>query len=86
MEGVCSSEGVECDYSEDNLIDSMSQVHSEAECRQICEDTDGCEFITYYNSSAIPVSNICLMFETCDAKGMMIMMMMMMMMMMTMTM
>ena len=35
---ACSSEGVECEYDENNLVDSVSQVYSEEECRQICED------------------------------------------------
>ena len=62
----CSSNGMECEYNESNLIDSISQVHSEEECRKICEDQTECEFITYFNASANPFSNICRLFKTCD--------------------
>ena len=63
---ACSNEGVECEYDKTNLIDSVSQVHTEEECRQICEDQQECDFITYFNASAYPFSNICLIFKTCD--------------------
>ena len=49
----CSTEGVECEYTEDNLIDSLLQVASVAECRQLCQDEDTCEYITYFDSSVV---------------------------------
>ena len=61
----CSTEGVECEYTEDNLIDSILQVASVAECRQLCQDEDTCEYITYFDSSAVPVSRQCRLFTTC---------------------
>ena len=63
---TCSSEGVECQYSDNNLIDSVSQVHSEEECRLICEDQQRCNFITFFNASSIPFSNFCRLFNTCE--------------------
>ena len=63
---ACSTEGMECDFDENNLIDSVSQVYSEEECRQICEDQQECAYITYFNASAKPFSNICLTFQTCE--------------------
>ena len=63
---ACSTEGIECDYDESNLIDSVSQVYSEEECRQICEDKLDCDYITYFNASAKPLSNICRIFKTCE--------------------
>ena len=62
---ACSTEGMECDYDENNLIDSVSQVYSEEECRQICEDQQECAYITYFNASAKPFSNFCRIFKTC---------------------
>ena len=49
MEGVCSSEGVECDYSETSIIDIMMQVPSVEECRQLCQDEASCHYITYFD-------------------------------------
>jgi len=63
---ACSEEGMECDYDENNLIDSVAQVYSDEECRQICEDQLDCEYITYFNASAKPFSNFCLMFKSCE--------------------
>ena len=64
---TCSSPGVECEYNEQNYIDTESQVPSEEECRSICDDQDQCQFITYFNSSASPFSNICRSLKTCDS-------------------
>ena len=64
---TCSSPGVECEYNNDNYIDTEYHVHSEEECRAICEDQDQCQFITYFNASASPFSNICQSFKTCDS-------------------
>ena len=64
---TCFSPGVECEYSEDNYIDTVTQVHSEEECRAICEDQDQCQFITYFNASASPYSNICRSFKSCES-------------------
>jgi len=62
---ACSTEGIECDYDENNLIDSVSQVYSEEECRQICDDQQECDYITYFNASAKPFSNFCRIYKTC---------------------
>ena len=48
---ACSTEGIECEYHENNLIDSVTQVYSDEECRQICEDELDCDYITYFNAS-----------------------------------
>ena len=45
----CSSEGVECDYSEASIIDIVMQVPSVEECRQLCQDQAGCHYITYFD-------------------------------------
>ena len=45
----CSSEGVECDYSEASIIDIVMRVPSVEECRQLCQDEAGCHYITYFD-------------------------------------
>ena len=64
---TCETPGVECEYNEENYIDTETQVPSEEECRSICEDQDQCQFITYFNSSASPFSNICRSLKSCDS-------------------
>merc|ERR1719223_2682275 len=63
---TCSTEGVQCEKSGDNLIDAVTRVLSLEECRQLCLDDENCDFISYLDGSASPVSNLCQMFTTCD--------------------
>ena len=63
---TCSSEGVECEFDESNLIDAVMHVMSLEECRQMCLDQESCQFISYYDDSAAPVSHLCQMFGSCD--------------------
>ena len=59
---TCSSEGVECQYDESNLILILSHKYIQKKNA----DQQECEFITFFNASANPFSNFCLMFKTCD--------------------
>ena len=63
---TCSSEGVECDFNEDNLIDAVMHVMSLEECRQMCLDQESCEFITFFDATAGPISHFCSLFSSCD--------------------
>ena len=58
----CSSEGVECDNSGDNLIDGVEHVMTVDECL----DQDSCQFITYFDDSAAPFSHFCQLHSSCD--------------------
>ena len=63
---ICSNPNVGCDYDENNLITTVFQVPSLAECRQLCRDEDNCEFITYFNASSFPIPNECRLYRSCD--------------------
>ena len=63
---TCSSEGVECERIGNNLIDAVTHVLTLEECRQICLDDENCDFISYFDDSATPVSHLCQMFITCE--------------------
>ena len=63
---TCSSEGVVCDNSGDNLIDAVFGVLSLEECRHLCLDDINCNFISYFGDLASPISHFCQMFTTCD--------------------
>ena len=58
--------GVECNISGDNLIDGVEHVMTVDECRQMCLDQDSCQFITYFDDSAAPISHFCQLFSSCD--------------------
>ena len=61
----CNTPGVECKYDEDTLINTIMQVPSVEECHQLCKDMEDCNFITYYDEAAFPVSKMCQLFRTC---------------------
>ena len=42
-------------------------VSSVAECRLLCEDAAGCEFITHFDASASPISSMCMLFSSCES-------------------
>ena len=63
---TCSSEGVECEFDESNLIDAVMHVMSLEECRQLCLDQESCGFITYFDDSAAPFSHFCQLLTSCD--------------------
>ena len=60
---TCSTEGVECQFSEDNLIDAVMHVMSLVECRQMCLDQDTCHFISYTGDSSAPSPHLCQLFH-----------------------
>ena len=63
---TCTSPGVECEYTGENYIDTETEVQTVEECRQICMDQEDCQFITYFDSSAHPISFMCRTFKTCE--------------------
>ena len=63
---TCSTEGVECQFSEDNLIDAVMHVMSLVECRQMCLDQESCNFISYFDATAAPIAHFCQLFSSCD--------------------
>ena len=68
---TCSSVSVECDfcggYNQTNLIDQVTHVYTLKECRQLCLDTADCQFLSYYDDNAVPVSHLCQLFKSCES-------------------
>ena len=64
---TCSTAGVECDYNSTNLLDTVTHVYTLKECRQLCLDDRACEFISYYDDSASPVSHVCQLLKSCGS-------------------
>jgi len=62
----CSQEGRECEYDGENLLDNLMQVNSERECQLLCLENQQCQYTTYFNDSASPISNFCRIFKTCE--------------------
>ena len=59
----CTSPGLVC--QSDNLLGSQPGVPGEAECGQLCEDTQHCKFYSYFDGESFPVRSVCLMFSSC---------------------
>ena len=65
----CSIWNVECDPFDDlsNHVCTYPQVKSNEECKQLCLDWgDYCQFVTYFNESALPAPNTCMLFRFCN--------------------
>ena len=56
---TCSSEGVVCDFSEDNLLDQVPGVATLDQCRELCLDMDTCQYISYFDENATPIAGFC---------------------------
>ena len=63
---TCSSDGVVCEFNEDNLLGSVPHVPTLEDCRQICLAVENCQYISYFDENAIPFSNFCQLFKTCE--------------------
>ena len=62
----CSSEGVVCAFSEDNLLDQVPGVATLDQCRELCLDMDTCQYISYFDENATPIAGFCQLFNTCE--------------------
>ena len=62
----CSSEKTACEVHDETLIESVGGVASREECRQLCYDSQQCQYITYFTSESFPFSEICSLFLSCE--------------------
>jgi len=63
---TCASEGEACVIHNDSLLDEFRGVATVEECRQLCHDTEGCEYLTYFNASGDPYQEVCYTFSSCE--------------------
>jgi len=63
---TCASEGEACVIHEDSLLDTFGGVTTVEECRQLCQDTEGCEYLTYFNASGDLFREVCNTFSSCE--------------------
>jgi len=61
---LCLQEG-ECESSQGNIIDVISEVESQETCSRLCVNEDGCYFFTYFGEGN-PLRNICILYSSCD--------------------
>ena len=63
---TCSSNETACDRHADNIIDDLASIETLEECRQLCYDSEECDFLTYYGDQSFPVRHLCTLLKTCE--------------------
>jgi len=62
----CYSPDSACQIDENNFLGSLDEIPDIAECRQICQDTELCQYFTYYNDQEVPsYYQKCYLFSDC---------------------
>ena len=62
----CENPDLECQYDANSHLDTIMHVYTMDECHQLCLDEEYCEFVTYHYDSSTAVSNMCMLFRSCD--------------------
>ena len=55
----CWVEGQTCRVGSDGILDSVPSIPDVATCRQLCQDTDGCNFLSYFGPESFPFREHC---------------------------
>ena len=63
---ACSSDGVACDNTEENLLDQKTEVPTVDMCRDLCLDIEDCQFFSYFDESATQFPGFCKLFKSCE--------------------
>ena len=61
---TCSTE-VACEAGEDNIVDELFNVQTEAECQNHCQESSSCLFYTWYSHNSFPAS-YCILLSSCE--------------------
>ena len=56
----------ECDPHGDSIIGNFVSIETISECRNLCYDTEDCEFITYYGDDGFPMVHFCQLHSSCE--------------------
>ena len=62
----CWLEGDACLAGPDNLLATISGVADIVTCRQLCQDTEDCAFLTHFGPGIFSYSDHCQLFKSCD--------------------
>ena len=63
----CWVEEQACLVEGDNLLASIPSVPDVTACRQLCQDTDGCELLSHFGAESFPFREHCLLFSSCGS-------------------
>jgi len=63
----CFTQDRACQLDSSNFLGSFESIAAIAECKQICEDTSGCRYFTYYDDESVPsYYQKCYIFSGCN--------------------
>ena len=61
---TCSTE-VACEAGEDNIVDELFAVQTEAECQNHCQESSSCLFYTWHSLNSFPAYS-CILLSSCE--------------------
>ena len=64
FEDTCQEENQAC-VAQDNLIRYVAEVEDVELCKQLCNDTEECDVISYFGPRSFPFRNYCMLFKNC---------------------
>ena len=60
-------EGQVCETNEDDLIETISDVETIEQCRNLCHSNPNCVFFNYFGSNSFPFNKLCMILSSCDS-------------------
>ena len=60
-------EGQVCETNEDDLIETISNVETIEQCRNLCHSNPNCVFFNYFGSNSFPFDKLCMILSSCNS-------------------
>ena len=56
-----------CEVHNNNLIQSLPDIETVAECKQLCADNNECNFVSHFGPKSSPFHNFCMLLSKCPS-------------------
>lgn len=63
----CMVEGEACLAEGDTMLATIPGIPEVATCRQLCQDTERCQFLSHFGPESFPLREHCLLFSSCSS-------------------
>ena len=64
---TCISNGSQCRVTDNNFLKGVTGVTSIEDCHQRCQETEKCNYLTYFGPDSFPLENYCNLFTSCES-------------------
>merc|ERR1719402_1510084 len=64
----CMVEGEACLVEGDTMLATIPGIPDAATCRQLCQETEGCQFLSHFGGERFPLREHCLLFRSCRGR------------------